>query len=57
MQNQLIFIYETLDLEFNSYYRIIMRLSAQSRFFLNNISIVPLFIPETRGHDPEKDNN
>jgi hypothetical protein len=34
-----------------------MRLSVQSRFFLNNISIVPLFIPETRGYDPENDNN
>jgi hypothetical protein len=34
-----------------------MRLSVQSRFFLNNISIVPLFIAKIRGHDPEKDNN
>jgi len=34
-----------------------MRLSVQSRFFLNIISIVPLFIAKTRGHDPEKDNN
>jgi hypothetical protein len=34
-----------------------MRLSVQRRFFLNNISIVPLFIPENRGYDPEKDNN
>ena len=33
-----------------------MRLSVQSRFFLNNISIVPLFIPETWEHDPENDN-
>jgi len=33
-----------------------MRLSVQRRFFLNNISIVPLFIPEIRRNDPEKDN-
>jgi hypothetical protein len=34
-----------------------MRLSVQNRFFLNNISIVPHFIPETRGHDPAIENN
>ena len=60
MQNLLIFSvfkFETLDLEFDSYYRIIMRLSVQSRFFLNNISTVSLFIPETREHDHGLDNN
>ncbi len=34
-----------------------MRLSAQSRFFLNNISMVALFIPKKWGKDREKDNN
>jgi hypothetical protein len=59
MQNWLIlsiFKFETLDLMFNSYYRIIMRLSVQSRFFLNNISTVLHFIPEPREHNRGKDN-
>ncbi|MGD9078130.1 MAG: hypothetical protein PVG96_02260 [Desulfobacterales bacterium] len=33
-----------------------MRLSAQNRFFLNNISNIPLFIPKKLVKDSEKDN-
>ena len=33
-----------------------MRLSAQSRFFLNNISMVALFIPKNCENDRKKDN-
>jgi hypothetical protein len=33
-----------------------MRLSAQSRFFLNNISVVALFIPKKWGNHRKKDN-
>jgi hypothetical protein len=33
-----------------------MRLSAQNRFFLNNISIVALFIPKKCANDCKKDN-
>ncbi len=33
-----------------------MRLSAQSRFFLNNIFVVALFIPKKRGNHRKKDN-
>ena len=33
-----------------------MRLSAQSRFFLNNISMVALFIPKKLGNHRKKEN-
>jgi hypothetical protein len=33
-----------------------MRLSAKNRFFLNNISIVALFIPKKCANDYKKDN-